>query len=145
MSRKKHKKRPVLGLISGITIIVVLAGALGIALEEMAATQGDYRRTVWDWLSGKPALPKGRTQISIQLAQELCRQRVARQMGSQLLQASFDSRSSRYNEQFQVHTVFLDLQIKNDNRDIYARCDVSAVERTILEFRIQGMGGFFWG
>ncbi|GGX51345.1 hypothetical protein [Saccharospirillum salsuginis] len=145
MSRKNQKKQSVVGLVSGMVVIVLLAGAMGIALEEMAANKGDYRRTLWDWLTGKPAIPEGRAQISIQLAQELCRQRVARQMGSQLQQAAFDSRSSRYNETLQVHTVFLDLQIRNEERDIYARCDVSAVERTILEFRIQGMGGFFWG
>ena len=145
MSRKNRKKQSVAGLISGMVVIVMLAGVMGVALEEMAAAKGEYRRTLWDWLTGKPEVPEGRAQISIQLAQELCRQRVARQMGTQLQQASFDSRSSRYNEALQVHTVFLDLQIKNEERDIYARCDVSAVERTILEFRIRGMGGFFWG
>jgi len=145
LSFKIQKKQSVVGLISGMVVIVLLAASMGVALEEMAANKGMYRRTIWDWLTGKPAIPEGRAQISIQLAQELCRQRVARQLGGQLQQASFDSRSSRYNEALQVHTVFLDLQIKNDERDIYARCDVSAVERTILEFRIQGMGNIFWG
>lgn len=145
MGKKKTKQRSVLGLATGLSIVILLAAALGIALEEMAATQGDYRRTVWDRITGKPEVPRGRTQISIQLAQELCRQRVASRMGNSLLQASFDSRSSRYNEAYQVHTVFLNLQVRNEDRDVYARCDVSAVERTILEFRIQGMGDFIWG
>lgn len=126
-------------------VILLLVSAMAIALEEMAASRGDYRRTIWDRLTGKPSVSSGQVHVGVQVAQEMCRQRVAKEMGPELLQASFDNRSSRYNENYKVHTVFLDLHIRNDDRDAYARCDVSAVERVILEFRIHGRGGFFWG
>ncbi|WP_394169405.1 hypothetical protein [Saccharospirillum alexandrii] len=148
VSRSKSKKnqKPWSGLLGGFVVIVVFAAVMGIALEEMAAGEGEYRRTVWDRLTGKPAVPVGRAQVSVQLAVELCRQRVARQLGRELLQSSFDQRSSRYNTELQVHTVFLDLTLEGRERDdIYARCDVSAVNRLILEYRLQNYGNMFWG
>lgn len=145
-SKNQKKQRPWSGLLSGFMIILVLAGAMAIALEELAADEGEFRRTIWDRLTGKPAVPVGRAQVSVQLAVEVCRQRVAGQLGSQLLQSSFDQLSSRYNTEMQVHTVFLDLILQGRERDdIYARCDVSAVNRLILEFRIQNYGNMFWG
>jgi hypothetical protein len=116
------------------------------ALEEIAAGQGEYRRTLWDRITGKPAIPEGRALVSIQLAQEVCRQRVTERLGRELLQTSFDQRSSRYNTELQVHTIFLNLTIQGRERDdIYVRCDVSAVNRMILEFRLQNYGGFLFG
>ncbi|MEP4545880.1 MAG: hypothetical protein ABJ000_06855 [Saccharospirillum sp.] len=148
VSRSKSKKnqKPWSGLLGGFVVIVVFAAVMGIALEEMAAGEGEYRRTVWDRLTGKPVVPVGRAQVSVQLAVEICRQRVARQLGRELLQSSFDQRSSRYNTELQVHTVFLDLTLEGRERDdIYARCDVSAVNRLILEYRLQNYGNMFWG
>jgi hypothetical protein len=143
---RAKKQRSWSGLVTGLTVIVLLAVGMGLALEEMAASNGEYRRTVWDRLTGKPPIPVGRAQISIQLAQESCRQRVSGQLGSQLLQAKFDQRSSRYNEEVQVHTIFLTLTLKGLERDdVYVRCDVAAVNRTILEYRLQNYGNFLWG
>ena len=145
-SKSKKNQKPWSGLLGGFVVIVVFAAVMGIALEEMAAGEGEYRRTVWDRLTGKPAVPVGRAQVSVQLAVELCRQRVAQQLGRELLQLSFDQRSSRYNTELQVHTVFLDLTLEGRERDdIYARCDVSAVNRLILEYRLQNYGNLFWG
>lgn len=145
-SKSKKNRKPWSGLLGGFLVIVVFVAAMGIALEEMAAGEGEYRRTVWDRLTGKPAVPVGRAQVSVQLAVEICRQRVAQQLGRELLQTSFDQRSSRYNTELQVHTVFLDLTLEGREReDIYARCDVSAVNRLILEYRLQNYGNMFWG
>lgn len=145
-SKSKKKQHPWSGLFGGVIVIVVLAAGMGMALEEMAAGKGEFRRTVWDRLTGKPAVPEGRAQVSVQLAVEICRQRVAGQLGNELLQTSFDQRSSRYNTDLQVHTVFLDLTLQGRERDdIYARCDVSAVNRLILEYRLQNYGNMFWG
>ncbi|WP_127555299.1 hypothetical protein [Saccharospirillum alexandrii] len=148
VSRSKSKKnqKPFSGLLGGFVVIIAFVAAMGIALEEMAAGEGEYRRTVWDRMTGKPAVPVGRAQVSVQLAVEICRQRVVGQLGRELLQANFDQRSSRYNTELQVHTVFLDLTLDGRERDdIYARCDVSAVNRLILEYRLQNYGNMFWG
>lgn len=143
-NRKKQRSWP--GLLGGLSLIILFAAAMGIALEELSTGEGEYRRTVWDRLTGQPAIPQGRTQVSVQLAVEVCRQRVAAQLGPELLQSSFDERSSRYNSHLQVHTVFLDLRVEGRERDdIYARCDVSAVNRLILEYRLQNYGSIFWG
>ena len=142
VSRSKSKKnqKPFSGLLGGFVVIIAFVAAMGIALEEMAAGEGEYRRTVWDRMTGKPAVPVGRAQVSVQLAVEICRQRVVGQL------ANFDQRSSRYNTELQVHTVFLDLTLDGRERDdIYARCDVSAVNRLILEYRLQNYGNMFWG
>ncbi len=145
-SKSKKKQKPWSGLLSGFIVIVLFVAAMAIALEEMAAGEGEFRRTVWDRMTGKPAVPEGRAQVSLQLAVEICRQRVAGQLGTELLQSSFDQRSSRYNTELQVHTVFLDLTLQGRERDdIYARCDVSAVNRLILEYRLQNYGNMFWG
>lgn len=144
-SKSKKKQKPWPGLHSGF-IIVLFVAVMGIALEEMAADEGEFRRTIWDRLTRKPAVPEGRAQVSLQLAVEICRQRVAGQLGRDLLQTSFDQRSSRYNTELQVHTVFLDITLQGRERDdIYARCDVSAVNRLILEYRLQNYGNRFWG
>ena len=148
VSRSKSKKnqKPFSGLLGGFVVIIAFVAAMGIALEEMAAGEGEYRRTVWDRMTGKPAVPVGRAQVSVQLAVEICRQRVVGQLGRELLRANFDQRSSRYNTELQVHTVFLDLTLDGRERDdIYARCDVSAVNRLILEYRLQNYGNMFWG
>ncbi len=145
MTGKDTKRRPLVGLIVGLVLILGLGLVMVIAVEEMAATKGDYRRTIWDRISGKPSVSGDQIQVGVQLAQEMCRQRVAREVGPELMRASFDNRSSRYSEAYKVHTIFLDLQVKDSRNDVYARCDVSAVDRVILEFRIHGLGGFFWG
>lgn len=145
VARKDVKQRPIAGLVVGLVLILGLGSVMVIAVEEMAASKGDYRRTLWDRISGKPSASGDQVQVGVQLAQEMCRQRVVREVGPELMRASFDNRSSRYNEGYKVHTIFLDLQVRDNTDDVYARCDISAVERVILEFRIHGMGGFFWG
>lgn len=132
--------------VAGCVAVVVLLLAGSLAIEEMSASQGDFRRTLWDRIVGRPDVPQGRAEVSIQLAQEVCRQKVVGDLGSSLLQASFDNRSSRYDPDFQVHTVFLDLVVEGKRgEDVYVRCDVSAVDRTIIEYRIKGWGNPFWG
>lgn len=132
--------------ITGFVVVALLVLAGILAIEEMFASQGDYRRTLWDRIVGRPDIPQGRAEVSIQLAQEVCRQKVIGDLGSSLLQASFDNRSSRYDPDYQVHTVFLDLEVAGKRgEDVYVRCDVSAVDRTIIEYRIKGWGNPFWG
>jgi hypothetical protein len=135
------------GVLIGAILVPVLVATMVMLLEELASARGDYRRTVWDRISGVPAPPQGQAEVSLQVAQELCRQETTGRLGSELIRASFDGRSSRYNPEFQVHTVFLDLTISGREReDIYVRCDVSAVQRLILEYRLHGYsGGFLWG
>ena len=144
---QRQKKNSLKGVLIGFGLIPVLVITMIMLLEELSRAQGDYRRTLWDRVSGAPAPPQGRAEVSLQVAQEICRQEVARRLGSELIRANFDSRSSRYNQGYQVHTVFLNLEISGRERDdIYARCDISAVQRQILEFRLHGYsGGFLWG
>lgn len=127
-----------------VTSMIVI---LVVAIDEILVLDGDFRRTLWDRMVGQAEVPQGRVEVSIQLAQEVCRQKVIRELGSSLIHASFDGRSSRYNPDYKVHTIFMNLQISGEKRDadIYARCDVSAVNRTIIEYRIQGWGNPFWG
>lgn len=118
---------------------------LVVVIDEMSASTGPYRPTVLDRITGDVAVTEGRAEVSVQLAQSLCRQRVTREFGPDLLQVMFDNRSSRYNPEYKVHIVFLDLQINGESdADIYVRCIVSAVNRRIIEYRVQGWGNPFW-
>lgn len=146
-SLQRQKKNSIKGVLIGVVLIPVLVLTMIMLLEELSRAQGDYRRTLWDRISGSPAPPQGQAEVSLQVAQEICRQEVARRLGGELIRASFDSRSSRYNPSYQVHTVFLNVEVSGREReDIYARCDISAVQRQILEFRLHGYsGGFLWG
>lgn len=125
------------------TFLVVVG--MAIAIEEYAASLGPYRLTIWDRLtSNVKEIPAGRAQVSLQVAIQLCRQRASSDLGSSLLMSKFDQRASRYDLERKVHTIFLDLTLKGSEREqIYIRCDVSAVERTILESRIKGISSFF--
>lgn len=144
---QKQQKNRLKGILIGAGLIPVLIITMIMLLEELASAQGEYRRTLWNRISGAPVPPQGRAEVSLQVAQEICRQEVASRLGGELIRATFDHRSSRYNQTYQVHTVFMDLEISGRERDdIYARCDVSAVQRQILEFRLHGYsGGFLWG
>lgn len=142
------KKPSIIKTIVIPTIVVVgFAVGLAMAIEELVASQGTYRVTIWDVLNGRGELPNGRAEVSQQVAIEVCRQKAQREFGRNMMLSKFDQRSSRYNQELKVHTVFIDLTIKGKERDeIYIRCDISAVNRTILETRIKGMGGFsFFG
>lgn len=149
MSKKGVQKKKSLGSsrFAQFVLVTSMIAALVMTVDEMLALDGDFRLTLWDRIAGKSEVPQGRVEVSIQLAQEVCRQKVIRELGSSLIQASFDGRSSRYNPDYKVHTIFMNLQISGEKRDadIYARCDVSAVNRTIIEYRIQGWGNPFWG
>ncbi|EAR08405.1 hypothetical protein MED297_16734 [Reinekea blandensis MED297] len=113
------------------------------AIEEFVATNGSYRVTIWDVLNGRGELPEGRAEVSQQVAIEVCRQKASAEFGRNLLLTRFDQRSSRYNPELKVHTVFINLTIKGSERDpIYIRCDISAVNRMIIESRIKGTRGF---
>jgi hypothetical protein len=93
--------------------------------------------------SNEPAVPVGRADVSQQMAFVICKQQGQSQLGRNLLQVNFDQRSSRYNEDLKMHTIFADLIVKGSEREpIYIRCDISAVNRQILEYRIKGMTGF---
>ncbi|MFQ3283275.1 hypothetical protein, partial [Reinekea sp.] len=105
--------------------------------------QGDYRPTIWDILNGRGELPEGRAEVSQQVAIQVCKQEALNTYGRSLMQADFDDRSTRYNAELKVHTVFIDLRVKGQEKnDIYIRCDVSAVNRQLLEVRIKGGAGF---
>lgn len=124
-------------------VVVSFAVALGMAIEEFVASQGVYRTTIWDVLNGRGELPNGRAEVSQQVAIEVCRQKALSEFGRNLLLSKFDQRSSRYNSELKVHTVFINLTIKDKEREpIYIRCDISAVNRMIIESRIKGMSGF---
>jgi hypothetical protein len=128
-------------------VVVSFAITLGLAIEEFVASQGVYRTTIWDVLNGRGELPNGRAEVSQQVAIEVCRQKALSEFGRNLLLSKFDQRSSRYNSELKVHTVFINLTIKDKEREpIYIRCDISAVNRMIVESRIKGMSGFsFFG
>lgn len=145
-SKGAVKESSVAGQIAKWALVLAIILALGIALDEFTAKSGDgeYRRTIWDRLTGKEPPPQGRAEVSVQLAQELCRQQVARSMGELFVRAHFDNRSSRYNRELKVHTIFLDLEVANGEQGVYGRCDVSAVERRILEYRVKGWSNPFW-
>lgn len=120
-------------------IVSVFTFAMYIAVEELLSSQGEYRVTIWDILNGRGEVPEGRAEVSTQVAIQVCKGVAQQQMGPGLIQADFDQRSSRYSEQYKVHTIFLDLRIRGrDNEDLYIRCDISAVNRVLLESRVQG-------
>jgi len=126
-----------------MAIVVVFVVGLVIFIDEYSASTGEFRITLWDRLQGRTAVPVGRGEVSQQLAIEICKQQAGADFGRNLLQFDFDQRSTRYNKQIKVHTIFADLMIKGGERDpIYIRCDISAVDRTILEYRVKGMTGF---
>lgn len=140
--KQTSRRRAFTKILSVGSLIFILT----VAVDEMLAADGEFRLTLWDRITGSTEVPQGRAEVSIQLAQEVCRQKLIKQLGSSLIHASFDNRSSRYNPEYKVHTVFMNLQIVGEEReDIYARCDVSAVNRKIIEYRIQGWGNPFWG
>lgn len=124
-------------------VVIIFTFAMVISIDEMLASQGDYRPTIWDILNGRGELPEGRAEVSQQVAIQVCKQEALNSYGRNLMQTDFDGRSTRYNEELKVHTVFIDLRIKGqEERDIYIRCDVSAVNRQLLEVRIKGGAGF---
>ncbi|WP_196157821.1 hypothetical protein [Reinekea sp. G2M2-21] len=140
MVSKKSKFRTV---VLPSVIVVGFAVGLGMAIDEFVASQGVYRTTVWDLLNGRGELPTGRAEVSQQVAIEVCRQKASRELGRNLLLTRFDQRSSRYNGELKVHTVFINLTVKDHEREqVYIRCDISAVNRMIIESRIKGMSGF---
>lgn len=128
-------------------VIVAFVIGLAMAIEEFVASNGVYRVTIWDVLNGRGELPEGRAEVSQQVAIQVCRQKALSELGRNLLQARFDQRSSRYNMDLKVHTVFMNLTIKGSEREpIYIRCDISAVNRMIIESRIKGGQGLsFFG
>ena len=120
--------------------VAVFIVSMGIAIEEYVASQLNYRVTLWDRLVGRDQVPKGRAEVSQQVAVEVCRQKATASFGRNLLLSKFDQRSSRYNANLKVHTIFVNLTVKEKEREpIYIRCDISAVNRMILESRIKGM------
>jgi len=124
------------------TVVVFIAGLI-IFVDEYTAATGEFRLTIWDRLQGRTVVPIGRGEVSQQLAIEICKQQARADFGRNLLQVDFDQRSSRYNEEIKVHTIFADLVIQDSERaPIYIRCDISAVNREILEYRVKGMPGF---
>lgn len=126
----------------GLFIFGLIAG-----IDEFVAANSDFRVTIWDRLNGRGDVPEGRAEVSQQLAIQICIQYGQSQFGRNLLQSRFDNFSSRYNADLKVHTIFLDLTIRDQERDeIYIRCDISAVNRMILESRVKGLSGFgFFG
>lgn len=133
------------------TIVIPIFLALGftfamvIAVDEMLANRGrgEYRPTLWDVLNGRGELPDGRAEVSQQVAIQVCKQEAIDTYGRDLMQTNFDGRSSRYNAELKVHTVFVNLRVKDqEGLDLYIRCDVSAVNRQMLETRIKGGNGF---
>jgi ABC-type uncharacterized transport system ATPase subunit len=145
MALKKSKFKTI---VVPVFVVVSFAVALAMSIEEFVASQGVYRTTIWDVLNGRGELPNGRAEVSQQVAIEVCKQKALAEFGRNMLMAKFDQRSSRYNPELKVHTVFVNLTIKEKERDpIYIRCDISAVNRMIVESRIKGNGGlsFFSG
>ena len=139
MLKKKSKFKTV---VLPMVVVIVFAVGLAMAIDEFVASQGVYRTTVWDMLNGRGELPDGRAEVSQQVAIEVCRQKASSELGRNLLLSKYDQRSSRYNPELKVHTVFITLTVKEKERDlIYIRCDISAVNRMIIESRIKGMGG----
>lgn len=141
MPKKKPSKFKTVVL--PFAFVVVFAVGLALAIEEFVASQGDFRVTIWDVLNGRGELPEGRAEVSQQVAIEICKQKALSDLGRSLLLTKFDQRSSRYSAELKVHTVFINLTLKDREREpIYIRCDISAVNRTILESRVKGMRGF---
>lgn len=142
----KRKQSRAMQWVKRTVVVGSLVFVLVVVIEEMVLPDLEFRRTLWDRMVGRAEVPQGRAEVSVQLAQEVCRQKVFSELGDSLIHASYDGRSSRYNPEYKVHTIFMNLQISGeDSDDIYARCDVSAVNRRIIEYRIQGWGNPFWG
>lgn len=121
-----------------VVVMVFLVGMV-LAIEEYLASQGTYKVTIWDRLSGNSEVPEGRAEVSQQVASQLCKNVALKTHGRNLLQSKFDERATRYNPDLKVHTIFIDLTLKGREREsIYIRCDISAVNRQILESRIKG-------
>ncbi|MFQ3231717.1 MAG: hypothetical protein ACI9DO_003109 [Reinekea sp.] len=140
MSNRKSKFKTI---VIPVAVVSLFTFAMVIAIDEMMAAQGDYRPTIWDILNGRGELPEGRAEVSQQVAIQVCKQEALNTYGRSLMQADFDDRSTRYNAELKVHTVFIDLRVKGQEKnDIYIRCDVSAVNRQLLEVRIKGGAGF---
>lgn len=142
----KKKTSRLMSVYVPLVIVALFTLGMYVAVEELIVRQGDYRVTMWDILNGRGELPDGRAEVSTQVAIQVCKGVAQQQLGPSLIQADFDQRSSRYSEPLKVHTVFLDLRVRGrDDEDLYIRCDISAVNRVVLESRVQGQRqfGFF--
>lgn len=142
----KKKTSRLMSVYVPLVIVALFTFGMYVAVEELISRQGDYRVTMWDILNGRGELPDGRAEVSTQVAIQVCKGVAQQQLGPRLIQADFDQRSSRYSEELKVHTVFLDLRVRGrDDEDLYIRCDISAVNRMVLESRVQGQRqfGFF--
>jgi hypothetical protein len=134
-----YKKSKFKTIIIPSFVITVFSIGMVLGIDEMIASQGVYRTTLWDVLNGRGELPKGRAEVSQLVAVQVCKQLALDTYGRNLIQTDFDSRSSRYNGELKVHTIFVDLRVKGKEKsDMYIRCDVSAVNRQIIESRLKG-------
>jgi len=139
----KNKPNKIKTIVIPVLIIFILVGGLGLAIEEFVVSNGEFRTTLWDGMNGRGEIPKGRAEVSQQVAIQICKQQALQHFGRNLLLGKFDQRSSRYNKDLKVHTIFVDLTVKEKEREpIYIRCDISAVNRMIIESRVKGMVGF---
>jgi hypothetical protein len=142
--QKKKEKSKFLTIFIPLVFIAVLSVVLFIAIDETMVGQDSYRASIWDKIRGRDVqLPEGRAQYSQQVLIQVCKNVAIDSFGRDLIQSDFDKRASRYNAETKVHTIFMDLRIKNrGNVDIYIRCDISAVNRQVLESRIKNATGF---
>jgi len=83
-------------------------------------------------------------QVDINLTQpqalQICIAQAREDYGVDMLQATFDQQSSRFNIAEKTFTIFADLVIRGVEREpAYIRCEVSAVNRKIEDYRIKGI------
>ncbi|MFT5008622.1 MAG: hypothetical protein ACI868_001317 [Granulosicoccus sp.] len=86
----------------------------------------------------------GKYPVDINLTQpqalKVCLGQAREDYGDNILQSTFDQQSSRFNVSENTFTIFADLVIKGMEREpAYIRCEVSAKNREILDYRIKGM------
>lgn len=143
VARKKTKGSGSVSKVIVTLVMIVAVLSAFISIEEVMSLEGDYRVTLWDRMNGRGDVPKGRSQVSQQVAVQICRQQSLSLFGRNLLSTRFDQRSSRYTQDLKVHSIYLDLVIKDREREeIFIRCDVSAVNRDVLKYRINDTVGF---
>ncbi len=133
--------------------LVVLAAAIGVMIFSVAITYVATRlnpepgdtRTLVGRLLNQP-IPEVRTpaEIPLQTAYQNCRARIMSDVGDEVQSISFDNRASRYNGEEGFYQVFMNVYFLTSRQSVYSRCNVSATNGQILEYRLRADQGFLF-
>lgn len=96
--------------------------------------------------SSSPPQLDGGAEESLQPAVSACRAAMNSQLGSSLISATLDPRSTRYLAGSREYVVFLDVRLRGQDRvEYYYECNVSAVSQQVTRTRLNGPPGSFEG